>query len=77
MLVLCNLVNLHVEWNSTLSCVFLPVTTTEMASVALSMITEQKDDYKLVMANINMPDMDSLSFLRVLHKKEIPVICKL
>ncbi|XP_020412567.1 two-component response regulator ORR24 [Prunus persica] len=45
-----------------------------MASVALSMITEQKDDYKLVMANINMPDMDSLSFLRVLHKKEIPVI---
>ncbi|CAB4265096.1 unnamed protein product [Prunus armeniaca] len=50
------------------------VTTTEMASVALSMITEQKDDYKLVMANINMPDMDSLSFLRVLHKKEIPVI---
>lgn len=48
-----------------------------MASVALSMITEQKDDYKLVMANINMPDMDSLSFLRVLHKKEIPVICRL
>ncbi|KAB2603881.1 hypothetical protein D8674_042954 [Pyrus ussuriensis x Pyrus communis] len=50
------------------------VTTTALASVALSMIREQKDHYDLVMANISMPDKHRFSFLRVLHKNKIPVI---
>ncbi|KAJ0094830.1 hypothetical protein Patl1_15082 [Pistacia atlantica] len=50
------------------------VATTELASVALSMINEEEGRFKLVIANVNMPDMACLSFLRVLIKKEIPVI---
>lgn len=76
MLVLRSLISLSVEWNLTMSCIFLPVTTTQQASVALSMIREQKDHYELVMANINMPDIDILSFLHVLFENEIPVVCK-
>ncbi|KAL5761206.1 hypothetical protein ACOSP7_019739 [Xanthoceras sorbifolium] len=50
------------------------VTTTELASVALSMIQEDQDQFKVVIANINMPEMSSLSFLRVILKRDIPVI---
>ncbi|XWS22456.1 hypothetical protein CRYUN_Cryun29cG0036500 [Craigia yunnanensis] len=50
------------------------VTTTEVVSVAMSMIRERKDRFKLVMADINMDDINSLSFLRILIKKGIPFI---
>ncbi|PON73765.1 Two-component response regulator [Parasponia andersonii] len=50
------------------------VTTTNQASVALSMIREVENHFRLVMANINMPDMDMLSFLRASHQKGVPII---
>lgn len=58
-------------------CIFLSVTTTELASVALSILREQKEQYKLVIANMNLPDIDNLAFLHLLLKKDIPVIRKL
>ncbi|KAK3189377.1 hypothetical protein Dsin_028938 [Dipteronia sinensis] len=53
---------------------YYKVATTELASVALSMIQQDKDRFKLVLANVHMPDMDCLSFLRVILKEHIPVI---
>ncbi|XP_038875543.1 uncharacterized protein LOC120067959 isoform X2 [Benincasa hispida] len=50
------------------------VTTTQLASIALSMIQEKGDRFDLVMANVSMPDMDSFSFLHVLLKMNIAVI---
>ncbi|XVE75247.1 hypothetical protein DITRI_Ditri12bG0080400 [Diplodiscus trichospermus] len=50
------------------------VTTTELTSAAMSMINERKERFKLVMADINMDDINSLSFLDMLVKKAIPVI---
>ncbi|XP_016705915.1 two-component response regulator ARR14-like [Gossypium hirsutum] len=50
------------------------VTTTEVESVALSLIEEAKDRFKLVMADVNMDDVNSLSFLRKLLKMNIPFI---
>ncbi|WRX15201.1 Signal transduction response regulator [Theobroma cacao] len=50
------------------------VTTTVLPSVAVSMIQQGNNSFKLVMANINMKDKNSLSFLRALLKKDIPVI---
>ena len=51
--------------------------TTGLGCIALSMIQEKGDQFDLVMANVNMPDMDSFSFLHVLLKMNIVVICKL
>ncbi|XP_022725014.1 putative two-component response regulator-like APRR6 [Durio zibethinus] len=50
------------------------VTTTEVTSVAVSMIRERKERFKLVMANINMDDINSVSFLGILIKMDIPII---
>ncbi|XP_021299376.1 two-component response regulator ARR1-like [Herrania umbratica] len=50
------------------------VTTTVLPSVAVSMIQQGNNSFKLVMANIDMEDKNSLSFLRALLKKGIPVI---
>ncbi|KAJ7954152.1 Two-component response regulator [Quillaja saponaria] len=50
------------------------VTTTELASAALSMLSNQKDQFKLVMVNCNIQDLDILCFMRTLLRKEIPVI---
>ncbi|XP_075633987.1 putative two-component response regulator-like APRR6 [Castanea sativa] len=50
------------------------VTTTEVAAVALSMIHEDEHRFRLVIANMKMPDMDRPSFLDVLLKKRIPII---
>ncbi|KAK9277713.1 hypothetical protein L1049_007260 [Liquidambar formosana] len=50
----------------------MEMTTTELASIALSMIEKQKDRFQLVMANVNMPDMDSFTFLRRIS--DMPVI---
>ncbi|KAH9795004.1 putative two-component response regulator-like APRR6 [Citrus sinensis] len=50
------------------------VTTTELASVALSLIRKEKDRFELVMANVDISNIDSLSFVRVLLKEEIPII---
>lgn len=61
---------------STIYFVALSVTTTEVAAVALSMIHEDEHRFRLVIANMKMPDMDRPSFLDVLLKKKIPIICK-
>lgn len=61
---------------STIYFVALSVTTTEVAAVALSMILEDEHRFRLVIANMKMPDMDRPSFLDVLLKKKIPIICK-
>ncbi|XP_062109869.1 two-component response regulator-like APRR3 [Humulus lupulus] len=50
------------------------VTTTEQVSEALSMIEEQETSFKLVMACIDMPDMDPISFLKASLKRGIGVI---
>ncbi|KAJ7943091.1 Two-component response regulator [Quillaja saponaria] len=51
------------------------VTTTELASVALSKLSNENHPFKLVMANSNIRDLDILSFLPKLFRKEIPAIC--
>ena len=61
---------------STIYFVVLSVTTTEVAAVALSMIHEDEHRFRLVIANMQMPDMDRPSFLDALLKKKIPIICK-
>ncbi|XP_038710558.1 two-component response regulator ARR10-like isoform X2 [Tripterygium wilfordii] len=51
------------------------VTTTEMGSVALSMIeAERKRSFNLVMVNVHMIDMSILEFIQILLKKNITVI---
>lgn len=52
------------------------VSTTELASVALSMIQERKGQYDLVMADINMPEMDAFAFLSKIHELQsnVPII---
>ncbi|KAF7808834.1 two-component response regulator ORR26-like [Senna tora] len=50
------------------------VTVTDEAKAAMSMISKHEGYFKLVMAKANMPDMDTLSFLQFLHRKDIPVI---
>ncbi|KAK8498482.1 hypothetical protein V6N13_100082 [Hibiscus sabdariffa] len=51
------------------------VTTTELTSVAISMIREGNERFKLVMADINRDEMSTLSLLRVAVKtNNIPVI---
>lgn len=52
------------------------VTVTVGAKDAVSMINQQEGKFDLVMAKSNMPDMDALSFLHLLHEKDIPIICK-
>lgn len=56
---------------------FVPVTGTELPSVALSIVREKKDWFKLVMANIDRINDDNFSILCELMKEEIPVICEL
>ncbi|KAI6677096.1 hypothetical protein NL676_037892 [Syzygium grande] len=50
------------------------VTGTELPSVALSIVREKKDWFKLVMANIDRINGDNFSILCELMKEEIPVI---
>ncbi|KAM7484603.1 hypothetical protein LguiA_000612 [Lonicera macranthoides] len=53
------------------------LTTTELASAALSMIQDRKGQYDLVIAEINMPEMHGFIFLkRILLQFDIPIICE-
>lgn len=56
--------------------VFISVTTTDRVSAALSMIQQEENRFRLVMVNMDMPDMDRLSFLRASHQRNIQVISK-
>jgi len=47
----------------------------DVASKALSMIEKQKKEIGLIIANIEMPHIDSHSFLNALLLKDIPLIC--
>ncbi|XVF02210.1 hypothetical protein REPUB_Repub04eG0156300 [Reevesia pubescens] len=53
---------------------FYKVTTTELVSVAMSLTEEGKNRFKLVMANINLDDINSVSFMRIMLKRNIPFI---
>lgn len=56
--------------------VSLVVTSTGFPNVALSMIQERGNEYNLVIAAIDMPGMDCLTFLRVAKTlSDIPVVC--
>ncbi|KAK2982002.1 hypothetical protein RJ640_007594 [Escallonia rubra] len=54
------------------------VTTTELASVALSMIRERGDQYDVVIMEVNMPGMDGFLFLKQIQlMRDMPIICEL
>ncbi|XP_009607454.1 two-component response regulator ARR14 [Nicotiana tomentosiformis] len=51
------------------------VTTIELATIALSMIRERENQYDLVIAEVNMPQMDGFTFLNhILLERDIPII---
>ncbi|KAK6134236.1 hypothetical protein DH2020_032041 [Rehmannia glutinosa] len=51
------------------------VTTTELATVALSILQERTDRFDLVMADINMPEMDCFKFIKSVQLiKDFPII---
>ncbi|KAF4356743.1 hypothetical protein F8388_010965 [Cannabis sativa] len=52
------------------------ITSTGEVSEALSMIKEQKSKFKLVMASIDIPEMNPYSFLKASLQCGIGVICK-
>lgn len=52
------------------------MTTTELATVGLSMIRENHNRFKLVIASIDLLDMDPIAFLRRVISNRIPVICE-
>ncbi|XP_019459955.1 PREDICTED: two-component response regulator ARR12-like [Lupinus angustifolius] len=49
-------------------------TTTDDAVAAASMICNHEVQFKIVMAKVNMPGMNNLSFFNMLHEKGIPLI---
>ncbi|KAI3467043.1 hypothetical protein Pfo_023706 [Paulownia fortunei] len=51
------------------------VTTTELATVALSILQERTDRFDLVMADINMPEIDCFKFIKSVQLiKDFPII---
>ncbi|GFP99853.1 two-component response regulator arr11 [Phtheirospermum japonicum] len=51
------------------------VTTTELATVALSILQERKDCFDLIMADTNMPEMDIFKFINNVQLiKDFPII---
>lgn len=58
--------------------VLLSVTTMELASLAMAIFEQRKDEFDLVMADINMQDMTTLSFIEqvLLMKDHMPIVCK-
>ncbi|KAK6157631.1 hypothetical protein DH2020_011879 [Rehmannia glutinosa] len=51
------------------------VTTTELATVALSILQERTDRFDLVMADTNMPEMDCFKFIKSVQLiKDFPII---
>ncbi|KAK3031562.1 hypothetical protein RJ639_036361 [Escallonia herrerae] len=63
---------------SPITCDYLSVTTTELASVALSMIRERGDEFDVVIIEVNMPGMDGFLFLKQIQlMRDMPIICEL
>ncbi|XP_059311445.1 two-component response regulator ORR26-like isoform X1 [Lycium ferocissimum] len=54
---------------------YYKVTTIELPTIALSMILERESQYDLVIAEVNMQEMDGFTFLKhILRQKNIPII---
>lgn len=54
----------------------LTVTTTGLASVALSLLQQHKQTFKIVMANFDIPDEAGISLLHNLAEFDVPIICE-
>ncbi|KAL6571075.1 hypothetical protein OROGR_000625 [Orobanche gracilis] len=51
------------------------VTTSELDTVALSILRERKDSFDLIMADTNMPEMDCFKFIKNVQLiKDFPII---
>lgn len=56
---------------------YCTVMTIELANIALSLIQEKENQYDLVIAEVDMPEMDGFTFLKhILCERDIPIICK-
>ncbi|GER43878.1 response regulator 10 [Striga asiatica] len=51
------------------------VTTTELTTVALSILRDRKDSFDLIMADTNMPEKDCFNFIKCVRRiKDFPII---
>lgn len=54
------------------------MTTTSQAATALKMLRENKNNYDLVISDVNMPDIDGFKLLELVGlEMDLPVISKL
>ena len=51
----------------------------EIASLAMAIFAQRKDEFDLVMADVNMQEMTNHSFIQqvLLMKNHMPIVCKL
>ncbi|XP_006586471.2 two-component response regulator ARR18-like [Glycine soja] len=50
------------------------VTLTDEVSMAMSMVSNHENQFRLVMVKLNMPGLHDLAFVDLLHEKDIPVV---